>query len=73
PGTSGFDLCGKVRHSERHKHLPFIGFSARQDPNHEVLAKETMMDAYQMKFDKVKLLRLIESIFDRKTPRLTQS
>ena len=73
PGTSGFDLCGKVRHSERHKHLPFIGLSARQDPNHEVLAKETLMDAYQMKFDKVKLLRLIESIFDRKTPRLTQS
>ncbi|MBN2234373.1 MAG: hybrid sensor histidine kinase/response regulator [Opitutales bacterium] len=73
PGTSGFDLCAKVRHSERYKHLPFIGLSARQDPNHEVLAKETLMDAYQMKFDKVKLLRLIESIFDRKTPRLTQS
>lgn len=73
PGTSGFDLCGKMRHSERHKHLPFIGLSARQDPNHEVLAKETLMDAYQMKFDKVKLIRLIESIFDRKTPRLTQS
>lgn len=73
PGTSGFDLCGKVRHSERHKHLPFIGLSARQDQNHESLAKETQMDAYQMKFDKVKLLNLIESIFDRKTPRLTQS
>jgi two-component system chemotaxis sensor kinase CheA len=70
PDMDGLELTKRMRGSDKYAHIPVISMASRNEQLFEEKSKEVGADRFLMKFDKLKLYRSIQEVFDAKTPRL---